>query len=422
MPIFAYTAVNSKGAPINGTVDQPDKAAAISAITKDGLRPVSLKEVQGISATAGQVKEGGATKSSSKSHSLISKDKVKSDQLVMFTRQLSAMVGAGVPLIRALNALSIHVAKSPALKRILVNVIHDIEVGSTLGDALAKYPNTFNDIYVNMVRAGEAAGILEETLKRLALQQEKSTKMRKKIKSSMSYPMVLVTITVLAFFGLMFFVVPQIGKIVKDLGGPEAQLPAITTTMLAISAFLISYWYIVIIGMGSIIYGFMWYIKTKRGKYQFHYIMLKTPIIKTLITKVAVAHFTRTFASLIEAGVPVLEAINVTSHAVGNAVFEKALLDAEEQVKNGKTLSLVIEANPLFPPIVSQMLLVGEETGQTDKIIVKVAEFYEEEVDIAIEGLSSIIEPIMIVIMGGMVGLIAASVMMPIASLSQNIK
>lgn len=409
MPIFAYTAIDAKGVSTNGTTDQVDRAAAINALTKQNLRPVSIQETK-------------AKITGSSVGNFLGAGKIKPDQLVMFTRQLSAMVGAGVPLLRALTALSDHVAESPLLKKILVGVIHDVEGGATLGDALGKYPNTFNDVYVNMVRAGEAAGILDDILKRLALQQEKSTTMRKKIKSSMAYPMVLLFITTGAFFGLMLFVVPQIGKILTDLGGADAKLPAITMAMLAISDFMTSYWYVVFIVLGGSIYGLMRYIKTPKGRYKFHYIILRTPIIKAIVMKVAVGHFTRTFSALIEAGVAVLEALDVTSRAVGNAIFEEALIQAEAEVKIGKTLSSVIGANPLFPPIVSQMLLVGEETGQTDTVLVKVADFYEEEVDRSIEGLSAIIEPIMIVIMGSMVGLIAASVMLPIAGLAQSIK
>ena len=409
MPIFAYIALDTKGVSINGTVDQPDRGAAISAITKQNLRPVSVQETK-------------EKMTSAKVGNMLGTGKIKSDQLVMFTRQLSAMVGAGVPLLRALTALSEHVAESPLLKKILTGVIHDVEGGATLGDALSKYPNTFNDVYVNMIRAGEAAGILDDILGRLALQQEKSTTMRKKIRSSMAYPLVLLMITVGAFFGLMIFVIPQIGKILTDLGGADAKLPTITLAMLGISHFIIAYWYIVFGVLGGGTYGFMRYIKTPKGRYQFHYVLLRTPIIKTIIMKVAVGRFTRTFSALIEAGVAVLEALSVTSRAVGNAIFEQALIEAEAEVKIGKTLSSVIAANPLFPPIVSQMLLVGEETGQTDTVLVKVADFYEEEVDRAIEGMSAVIEPIMIVIMGSMVGLIAASVMLPIAGLAQSIK
>ena len=410
MPIFEYIAIDKEGKTVNGTVDQPDRASAIDNLTKQEMRPVSIKEAK------------QKTSSSFDLKNMLGANRVKPDQLVMFTRQLAAMIGAGVPLLRALTALSDHVADSPALRKILLGVIESIEAGSTFGDALAKYPNTFNDIYVNMVRAGEAAGILDEILNRLALQQEKSMSMRKKIKSAMAYPTVLLVITVGAFFGLMIFIIPQIGKILTDLGGAEAKLPALTQVMLDISHFITSYWYIVITVIGLCVFLFLRYIKTKRGKYQWDYLMLKTPIVKKIVTKVAVAHFSRTFSALIEAGVAVLEALSVTSRAVGNSIYEEALVQAEIEVKNGKTLSSVIEANKLFPPIISQMLLVGEETGQTDKILIKVADFFEEEVDAAIGSISSIIEPIMIIIMGSMVGLIAASVMLPIASLSQSIK
>jgi type IV pilus assembly protein PilC len=272
------------------------------------------------------------------------------------------------------------------------------------------------------VRAGESAGILDEILKRLAAQQEKNATIRKKVKSAMAYPSVLIVITVLAFFGLMLFVIPQIGKILTDLGGPDAKLPGITLFMLGVSALITGYWFIIFPLIGGGIYALLKYIKTPKGKETFHRIILKVPGIRNIIKKVAIAHFARTFSALMGAGVAVLECLRVTARSVGNVVYEQAINEAAIQVKNGKPLSVVISDNPLFPPIVSQMLSVGEETGQTDTILVKVAEFYEEEVDVAIEGLSSIIEPAMIVLMGSMVGLIAASVMSPIAGLAQSIK
>ena len=408
MPTFAYVATNADGTSISGSLDASDRAAVIGALTKQGLRPLS-------------VKEGGKSAAGFTFGDFLGANKVKSDDLVMFTRQLSAMVSAGVPLLRALNSLEQH-TESAALKKVVGSVIRDVQDGAPLADALEKYPNTFNDVYVNMVRAGEAAGILDEILKRLAMQQEKNATMRKKIKSAMTYPMVLIGITILAFFGLMIFVIPQIGKILKDLGGPDAKLPILTQAMLAISGFITSYWYILLPLLFGGIVLLLRYLKTPRGKSQFHHIVLKVPGINKIIMKVAVARFARTFAALMGAGVAVLEALAVTAHAVGNVVYEQALLDAADQVKNGATLSSIIEKNSLFPAIVAQMLAVGEETGQTDTVLVKVADFYEEEVDVAIDGLSSIIEPVMIVVMGGMVGLIAASVMQPIASLSQNIK
>lgn len=405
MPQFEYLATNRQNQPISGTIEAGDRQAVMGALEKQGLRPVSIKE---------KASSGGFNKA-------FGSKKVKADHLVMFTRQLSAMVGAGVPLLRSLTSLEKH-TESPALKVILADIVKDVEGGAALGDALAKHPNTFSDVYVNMVRAGEAAGILDEILKRLALQQEKNATIRKKVKSAMAYPMVLVGITVLAFFGLMIFVIPQIGKILTDLGGPDAELPGITLMMLGISNFLIGYWYIIIPVAGGGIVLLLRYLKTPQGKSQFHHLVLRIPGIKSIITKVVIARFARTFSALMGAGVAVLESLEVTAHAVGNVVYEKALLDASEAVKNGDQLSNVIDKNPLFPSIVAQMLAVGEETGQTDKVLVKVADFYEEEVDVAIDGLSSIIEPVMIVLMGSMVGLIAASVMVPIASLSQNIK
>ncbi len=408
MPTFQYVATNAQNATVSGSVDATDRSSVLSALTKQGLRPISIKQ-------------GGAAGGKIGNIVLFGGNKVKSDDLVMFTRQLSAMVSAGVPLLRALTSLQEH-SESPALKKVVGSIIHEVQDGAPLADALAKYPSTFSDVYVNMVRAGEAAGILDEILKRLALQQEKSSTMRKKIKSAMTYPSVLIGITIIAFFGLMIFVIPQIGKIVKDLGGPDAKLPAITQMMLNISGFITGYWFIlvpVIVGGTMLL---LRYVKTPRGKSQFHHLVLKVPGIKTIITKVAVARFSRTFAALMGAGVAVLEALNVTAHAVGNVVYEQALIDAAESVKNGATLSSVIEKDPLFPAIVAQMLAVGEETGQTDTVLVKVADFYEEEVDVAIDGLSSIIEPVMIVVMGAMVGLIAASVMSPIAGLSKQIK
>jgi type IV pilus assembly protein PilC len=408
MAKYLYIATNKQNQSITGTLEASDKSAAINTLTKQGLRPVSIKE-------------GAPEKVTFSFGDFLGKGRVKSDDLVMFTRQLSAMIGAGVPLLRALNSLEKH-TESKALKTILQSIIKDVEGGAPLAGALEKHPNTFSDVYVNMVRAGEAAGILDEILKRLALQQEKNSTIRKKVKSAMTYPTVLIVITVIAFFGLMLFVIPQIGKILTDLGGPDAKLPALTLAMLAISNFITSYWFIVFPLLIAGIFLFLRYLKTPKGKSQLHHVVLKIPGVKSIIIKVSVARFARTFSALMGAGVAVLEALNVTSRAVGNVVYEKALTDAAEAVKNGATLSSVIEKNPLFPAIVSQMLAVGEETGQTDTVLVKVADFYEEEVDVAIDGLSAIIEPVMIVIMGSMVGLIAASVMGPIAGLAQNIK
>jgi len=408
MPRFIYLASDKDNNVVKGKTELADRASVINALSKQGLRPISVKQIK---SKAGSIDF----------NHLFEPTKVKQDQLVSFTRQLSAMVGAGVPLLRSLSSLEKH-SEDAALKKVLATVVKDVEGGMNLGDAMSKHPTTFNDIYVNMVRAGESAGILDDILKRLASQLEKSTAIRKKIKSAMAYPVVLMFITVVAFFGLMIFVIPQIGKILLDLGGPDAKLPGITLFMLGISHVITTYWYIIFPVIGGSIFLFIRYIKTKRGRRQFHSVILKIPGINTIIKKVAIARFARTFSALMGAGVAVLESLEVTSRAVGNVLYEEAIKTAAIEVKNGRSLSAVVEKNELFPPIVSQMLSVGEETGQTDTVLIKVADFYEEEVDLAIESISSIIEPVMIVVMGGMVGLIAASVMTPIAQLSQNVK
>lgn len=405
MPTFEFQAINAKGNVTKGTIDGVDRTTVIAALTKQGLKPLTIK-IQ--------------TAKGKKGLSFL-KPKVKTNDLVLFTRQLSTMVSAGVPLLRALNTLETQ-SENPTMKEILGELIKDVQSGAQLADALAKHPKVFSDIYVNMIRAGEAAGIVDDILKRLATQVEKNASMKKKIKSASTYPLVLLTLTVVAFFGLMIFVIPTIGKILKDLGGPDAELPATTQAMLAVSDFMVSYWYIVVGIVIALIVGLRKYLSTPGGKMNLHRLILKVPILKTLIMKISVARFTRTFASLVGAGVSVVEALNVTARAIGNKVYEAEVNEAAKEVVNGKQLSQAIEGSKLFPGIVPQMLAVGEETGQTDTVLIKVADFYEEEVDATIDSLSSILEPVMIVIMGGAVGFIAVNVMGPIASLSQNIE
>ncbi len=406
MPQYQYVATTeSSNKTTKGVIDAADEAGVMEVLKKQNLRPLSITVNK---------------KSSSSFSRLFNSGTVKPDDLVIFTRQLSAMVGAGVPLLRSLSSLEQH-AESTALKSILVNVIKDVEGGSALGDSLAKYPKTFSDVYINMVRAGEAAGILDEILKRLAIQQEKNASIRKKVKGAMTYPTVLLVITVVAFFGLMMFVIPKIGDIIHSLAGPGAELPLITRIMLGISSFMLSYGVFVIVGLIIFVFLFLRYLKTPAGKKMFHQFALRVPAVNSIIRKVVIARFARTFSALSGAGVSIIETLTVTAHAMGNVVYEESLLDAVDKVKNGQQLSRVLEDDGLYPAIVAQMMSVGEETGQTDVVLVKVAEFYEEEVDTALNSLSSIIEPVMILLMGGVVGLIAASVMGPIAGLAQQI-
>lgn len=408
MALFTYQAISKNGNNVTGTVDATDRNGAIEALVKQNLRPISIK-VKGEENGFGTI------------FKRIFGSKVKTDALVVFTRQLATMVGAGVPLLRALNSLKDH-TQDEVLSEALNSVTGDVKGGLSLADALQKHPNVFNEVYVNMVRAGEAAGILDDILNRLALQQEKASAIKKKVKGAMTYPVILLVITILAFFGLMLFVIPQIGKILTDLGGADAELPLLTQIMLGISSFMINFWYLLIIAFIAAFFFVSRFLRTERGKYFLDSTLLKVPVLKNIVIKVSVARFSRTFASLMGAGVSVVEALSVTGSAVGNVLYKEQINKSIEEIKNGKQLSETLANTPLFPDIVSQMLAVGEETGKTDTVLLKVADFYEEEVDVVLESLSSIIEPVMIVIMGSMVGLIAASVMGPIASIAQNIK
>jgi type IV pilus assembly protein PilC len=418
---FTYKATDQQGKTITGSAEAASKQILIGLLHKQGLHPILIELDTG--------KTGG-------SGLFGPKKKVKLSELVVFTRQLSTMISAGVPLARSLSALQTD-ASSPYMKQVLSGVTKDVESGLPLGDAFAKYPNVFSDVYVNMVRAGEQGGILDKILKRLATQVEQDASIRKKIKSAMMYPTVILSVTVIAFFGIMLFIVPKLGKILTSLGGPHAQLPIYTRLLLGFSDFcskptilgfthipLISKIPNLILFAGIIIIAVIYinrYIKTPRGRYKFDALLLRIPIVKVIILKVSIARFSRTFASLMGAGVNVLDALEVTGAALGNKVIESELKVAAQEVKNGKPLSEPLSRSKHFPPIVAQMLMVGEETGQIDTVLVKIADFYEEEVTVMIDGLAAIIEPIMIIFLGAGVGLIAASVMGPIANLSKNI-
>lgn len=398
---FTYKAVKDNR-QIEGTAEGADKESVVAALVHQGIHPILVTEAS----------------NKGKGFSLKSK-KVKLADLVVFTRQLSTMVSAGVPLARSLSTLA-EDCESPILKAAILGIVKDVEGGTALGDAFAKYPDIFSEVYVNMVRAGEEGGILDEILKRLATQVELDASIRKKVKSAMAYPVVLMVVTVVAFFGIMLLILPKIGKILTDLGGPDAKLPVYTQVLLDLSQFMVANFIPIAIVLIAAVYGTLRYIRTPKGTYQFHLLLLKIPVLKNIVMKMAVARFARTFASLMSAGVSVLDALEVTGGAIGNKVFERELAEAAVQVRNGKQLSEPISKSHYWPPIVAQMLAVGEETGQIDTVLIKVADFYEEEVATLIDGLASIIEPIMIVVLGGAVGLIAASVMGPIASLSKN--
>ncbi len=400
---FTYTASTKKGKTVTATIDALSKEAVISKLRHEELRPLTIHEV-----------------SNKKTRHTIFKKKVPIKDLVVFTRQLSTLFSAGVPLNRSIDTLGSQM-ENPYFKTVIAAIGKDVQAGNSLGDAFEKHPAVFNEVYVSMVKAGEQGGILDDILKRLSAQIESEASIRKKVKSAMMYPVVILSITIFAFFGIMIFIIPKINRILIDLGGPDAKLPIYTRILLGFSNFMQQYIVLIIAVLVIAVIMLRRYTATPTGKYNLHSLLLRTPIIKNIVIKLAIARFARTFASLMAAGVGVLDALAVTGGAIGNKVIEKELAEAAKAVKAGKQLSQPIAASPHFPAIVGQMLAVGEETGQIDTVLTKVADFYEEEVETVIDGLSSIIEPIMIVILGAFVGLIAASVMGPIASLTKNI-
>lgn len=402
MPQFSYTSVNKDGRQLSGIMAAPSREDAISELRKNGGRPLLLRDVK------------------AKKQRIGFKNKAKLKDLVVFSRELSTMISAGVPLPRSLETLA-EQADNKYFKEVVLSVNHDVESGIALGDAMAKHPRVFSEVYVNMVRAGEAGGILDDIMKRLATQVEKDATIRHKIKGAMAYPAVILSITIIAFFAIMLIIMPKIANIITDLGGADAKLPVYTRVMLGASNFMKSNIIFILVGSAIATYLFRRYIKTDKGKYWWHSVLLRAPIFGKVIGKIVIARFARTFSSLMGAGVSVLDALDVTGKAVGNRVIQKELEEVAKNVRNGQSLGKQLLAAPYFPPIVGQMMEVGEETGKIDEILVKVADFYEEEVDTVIDGLASIIEPVMIILLGSLVGMIAASVMGPIAGLSKQI-
>jgi type IV pilus assembly protein PilC len=402
MAEFTYKAIDQTGKVINGSIESTSKQAVIDMLKKQKIKPLVVNQKLGLNL-------GG----------FLNK-KVKNKDVVIFTRQLSTMVSAGVPLNRAFYTLQ-EQAENEYFATIIGDIAKQVEGGTSIGDALKRHPKVFDEIYINMVIAGESGGILDEILKRLATQLEKNESIKKKIKSATTYPKVVFGITIIAFVVVMNVIVPKIGAMLLELGGPDAELPLLTRIMVAISDFSKAYIVPIIIVSVIIVILVRRYINTPKGKYKYHALLLRTPVIKTVITKVAIARFARTFSSLMSSGVSVIESIKITAGSIGNKVLEKELLEAAKEVEAGKQLSDPLLKSPHYPPIVGQMLAIGEETGETDQILIKIADFYEEEVDATIESLSSILEPMMIVILGGMVGLVAASVMGPLGSLSSSI-
>ena len=403
MAKFKYTAKNTIGKQVSGVVTADNRLKAAERIREQQMQVILLKPINEKKFNLNMNIGGPAG--------------VKLNDKVVFTRQLATLIEAGVPLTRSLQTLSKQ-TESKALAKILPDIIRDVEEGHSFTESLGKFPKAFSPVYVNMVEAGEAGGILDEVFNRLALQMEKDAEIRGKLKSAMTYPAVVMTITVIAFIYLMTSVVPKINDIIFQLGGEDYEPAIYTKAMLLISDILINYGVVtaIILGVGGTL---SWrYFHSEKGRPYFDAALLKIPVLGPVLTKVAIARFARTFSSLSSAGVSVLESLRVTGRASGNKVIERHIFEAAKEVKAGKPLSDPLSRVKIFPPILSQMVAVG---GQIDNVLEKLADFYEREVDEVTESLSSIIEPILIVILGTIVGTIALSVFGPLSQLTQSI-
>src|SRR5918995_4967249 len=404
MATYAFKALDLAGAPTKGEMEAADKQTVASQLRTKGLIVVDIEEL--VPASAGDL--------------LARFRRVKADDLVIATRQLSTMVSSGMSLLRALYVIE-EQTESDKLREVFIEVRKDVEAGVALSDALQRHPEAFNELYVAMVQAGETGGILDQTLVRVAEQLEKDAALRRQIKAAMVYPSLIGGFSFVVLFALVTFLVPVFEKIFKDFGG---ELPAITKFTVWLSHMFTQRWYV----MFGVVFAVVWLFRkwkgTERGRMQWDRLKLKFPMkIGTIVQKVALARFSRTFSGLIAAGVPMLEAIEITGKTSGNKVVEKAMDEVRESVKKGGSLTQPMTRVPAaFPVMVTQMIGVGEETGALETMMTKVADFYEEQVEAAVKALTSILEPIMIVIVGAIVGFIVIAMYLPMFKVYDSIK
>lgn len=335
---------------------------------------------------------------------------IKLRDLTIFYRQFATMVNAGLTLVNSLDILTEQV-ENKALANIIKIVKADIEAGFTLSNAMAKHPQVFSELYISMIRAGEVGGVLDEILKKIADLMEKEFAIKQKIKSAMAYPSFVIGAAALMTIFMLTFILPQFVGVFAQFGG---QLPALTQFFVTLTYLFNKYWYIFFMVTGGLIFVFLAYIKTTNGKLNFDKFKLNAPIFGEINRKGAIARFTRIFGTLIKSGVPILEALSVSSNAIGNLVISKAVLDAKTKIKEGQSISGPLAASGVFPPMVTQMIMVGEESGELEEMLVNVANFYDQEVDRTVEKLTAIIEPLMMVFIGLTIGTMIIAMYLPI--------
>ena len=401
MARFRYSTRDAKGKKINGTLEAPSRDNAIQSLKAKEMIIISLEEEKKGSFSLFFSKNAG-------------KKKIKIDDMVIFSRQLATMVNAGIPLVNALDILGEQM-ENPSFKTLVLKVRDDVETGSSLSEGLAKHKKIFSNLFINMVKAGESSGMLDEILDRLATYMEKTSSLQKKVKSALIYP---TAVTVMAF-AITAFLMIRVIPVFKDIyAGFGAKLPTPTEILINVSDFMINYFYLTI-GMGVLaVFLIVKYSKTEKGKIQIDGLKLKMPIFGSLIRKVSVGKFTRTLSTLIKSGVPILNALEIVGKTADNRVIELAVEKVHSSVKEGEPIAEPLARSGVFPPMVVRMISVGEQTGELEKMLIKIADFYDEQVDVAVSGLTSLIEPLIIAFLGIVIGGIVVCMFLPILKIT----
>src|SRR5438270_7252248 len=403
MAAFAYTAINAQGFLADGEIHAPTLDAAREQLRIRGLLAEKLEELP----SAGEDGVRTAFK------------KIKPKSLQIFSRQFATMIEAGLN-VRASLVILEEQTDDKYLRHIVKELRSDVEGGLLLSEAMARHPKVFDRLYISMVEAGEAAGILDEVLDRVAFQIEKATQIKRRVKGAMLYPTMVLTFATLVLTGLLMFLVPVFVKIFGQLGG---QLPTLTQYVVSASDVLRHKYYIIFPVLAAVFFGVRKYKKTEPGRKQWDQIKLKIPMkIGQVVLKVTMARFSRTLSTLVSAGVDILKALEITGQTAGNWVVEEALADVGTKVSEGVPIAQPLVDNPIFPPMVSQMVKIGEETGELEKMLGKIADFYEDEVDAAIQSLTSIVEPLMMILVGLMVGVIVIAMYLPMFKMLTLVK
>ncbi|MEM0967446.1 MAG: type II secretion system F family protein [Verrucomicrobiota bacterium] len=412
MPQFSYKAIDGNGKERRGNVSAASAADANNQLTGMGLMPTEVVEAQGkgkkgSKATAGSKKKAGLF------------GRVNSEELTLFTRQLATLLRSGVPLLRALDVME-RQEKNPKLAGIISSLAENVRAGNSFSDGLTQFPKIFDKLYVNMVRAGEAGGVLETVLDRLAGFMEKSLRLKKKVKSAMIYPSVVVFVAIVIVVLLMVVVVPKFEQIFQEMLRGAA-LPGVTQIVIGTSRFIQDNLWVVLGGLAVLIVLFRVLVKTSAGGRAKDLFVYKLPKIGDLLGKANIARFTRTFGTLLSSGVPILDALVITREIVSNRYFSDAIGRIHDQVRDGESVAAPMSNEKVFPTMVTSMVEVGEETGELDEMLTRVADNYDEDVDNAVNGITSIIEPVMIVFLAVVVGFIVIALFMPIIKIIETL-